>query len=321
MQQVFTNDMVAHVWAQQSQAEGRNAGGSIFFDGKAIYSYGRHFPMGFFLSPDFVALNSDGYSVSTHKHQAAVSYATRHIAKRIRVDTDTLSSLIASNGLSKYNKKEISLKAIEKAKGLIKSAASRRKASLVESDLAAARRALDTASEILGLFGYKAMPSVYKLREEILTNQESLMASFSKQLEAERKATKKRNAERLEEAKRKTIESVEAFRNGYKFYANHYLREVPVMLRLSANGEEIETSQGASFPREHGEKAWALISRLKATGQTFKRNGQEIRLGHFQIDTVDAEGNIKAGCHFVHYAEVARMAEALGLAPALALVS
>jgi hypothetical protein len=36
---------VAHVWAQQRQASGRNPMGNIYFDGHTIYSYGSHFPI------------------------------------------------------------------------------------------------------------------------------------------------------------------------------------------------------------------------------------------------------------------------------------
>ena len=43
MKTVFDNSTVAHVWANQSQNEGRNANGSFYFSGNKIFSYGSHF--------------------------------------------------------------------------------------------------------------------------------------------------------------------------------------------------------------------------------------------------------------------------------------
>jgi hypothetical protein len=40
MKKVFPNDMVAHVWAQQKQDEGRSGNGNFSFSGPTIYSYG-----------------------------------------------------------------------------------------------------------------------------------------------------------------------------------------------------------------------------------------------------------------------------------------
>ena len=50
MQTVFNNSMVAHVWAQQTQAHGRNAGNTFYFEGPTIYSYGEHFPIATFVT-------------------------------------------------------------------------------------------------------------------------------------------------------------------------------------------------------------------------------------------------------------------------------
>ena len=38
MANVFSNSMVAHVWAQQTQSEGRSNNGNLYFEGPCIYS-------------------------------------------------------------------------------------------------------------------------------------------------------------------------------------------------------------------------------------------------------------------------------------------
>lgn len=77
MKRVFRNhDEVCHVWAQQTQSQGR--AGNIFFEGKSIYSYGRHFEMARFVDDETVFITTRGYSVSTARHLSLVRRAVRH---------------------------------------------------------------------------------------------------------------------------------------------------------------------------------------------------------------------------------------------------
>lgn len=69
---VYDSRQVAHVWAQQTQSEGRNHNGQFYFEGRTIYSYGRHYPAGYIVNDSTVLLNADKRSVTTSKH---VSYA------------------------------------------------------------------------------------------------------------------------------------------------------------------------------------------------------------------------------------------------------
>ena len=80
-QTVFSNSMVAHVWAQQRQQNGRSNNGNFYFEGRVLYSYGTHFPVGIFADDRTVFLNADSYSVSTSGHQADARSAVRHISR------------------------------------------------------------------------------------------------------------------------------------------------------------------------------------------------------------------------------------------------
>lgn len=87
MAQVFTNDMVAHVWAQQTQESGRSNNGQFFFTGRALWSYGTHFCVGFIIPADASAgrpgpvalLESGSYSITTSRHQSRAASAVRHM--------------------------------------------------------------------------------------------------------------------------------------------------------------------------------------------------------------------------------------------------
>lgn len=70
------NDEVAHVWAQQTQYQG--SASNMFFDGKSIYSYGRHFEIARFITDDIVFFTTKNYSNSTAKHKSKVWRAISH---------------------------------------------------------------------------------------------------------------------------------------------------------------------------------------------------------------------------------------------------
>lgn len=78
MKTVFSNSELVHVGASQSQQEGRNSNGSLFFEGATIYSYGRHFSIARFVAPGVVLFNGSSYSNTTAKHQSDVRRAVRH---------------------------------------------------------------------------------------------------------------------------------------------------------------------------------------------------------------------------------------------------
>jgi hypothetical protein len=67
----------------------------------------------------------------------------------------------------------------------------------------------------------------------------------------------------------------------------------------------------AEFPVEHAIKAWPLVKRICEEGREFESNGHKIRLGHFQIDKIDSDGVIYAGCHKVRFAEVQRFMQSI----------
>ena len=87
--------------------------------------------------------------------------------------------------------------------------------------------------------------------------------------------------------------------------------DLPIRLRIKGN--ELETSRGAVVPLAHAVKAFRIIKRLHDKGQSYERNGHSIRIGHFALDSVDAQGNVRAGCHNVEWPEIERIATIVGV--------
>ena len=108
-------------------------------------------------------------------------------------------------------------------------------------------------------------------------------------------------------------ERIAAWRAGSSLPLPHM--ESGALLRLSSDGERIETSQGADVPVSVAPLVWRAANACREAGKShnFREAGGDIpRLGHFTLDQVTENGDIHAGCHFIAYAELQRIAVALG---------
>ncbi|MDZ7883029.1 MAG: hypothetical protein U5N53_08990 [Mycobacterium sp.] len=74
-----------------------------------------------------------------------------------------------------------------------------------------------------------------------------------------------------------------------------FYQESPTLVRRV--GDELETSRGASCPFKHAVMAFLKSQECRATGTSWHKNGQQIRVGVFSVDSIDEQGNMRAGCH------------------------
>lgn len=77
-------------------------------------------------------------------------------------------------------------------------------------------------------------------------------------------------------------------------------------------GGLLETSHGADVPLIHAVKAFRFVKLVRQRGETWRKNGRTIRVGHYQIDAIDS-GGFTAGCHRINWAEIERLARELGV--------
>lgn len=78
-------------------------------------------------------------------------------------------------------------------------------------------------------------------------------------------------------------------------------------------GGTLRTSWAATVPLAHALRAFQFLKLCRAKGTAWAANGRTIRVGHFRIDSIDAKGNLVAGCHRINWQEVARLAALLGV--------
>jgi hypothetical protein len=82
---------------------------------------------------------------------------------------------------------------------------------------------------------------------------------------------------------------------------------------LRIMGDTLETSHGASVPLAHAIKVFQFVKLVRDKGESWRRNGKTIRVGHFQVDRIDPTGDFVAGCHSINWPEIERLAKSAGL--------
>jgi len=282
---VHPADMVAHLWAHKSQDHAKAPGGNFYFHGDTIYSYGSHFPIARHVTrkgKSAVLLTTRTYSHTTSGHTWMVEGACRHLTV---FHVDNVESREPRRQFEEYRArfKELARKYVK----------SRQNKPYVFSQL---KGLVEEAN---------AFSAFFALRVRLTLPAEGEMAAECKAIEK-----KEREAKRRAEAnrQREETERVQKWLDGQSDYCPY-----GQAVRLRIKGDELQTSHGARVPLAHAIKAFRTIKRLRDKGQTYERNGHTIHLGHFALDAVDAQGNVRAGCHNVAWEEIARVATIAGV--------
>jgi hypothetical protein len=82
---------------------------------------------------------------------------------------------------------------------------------------------------------------------------------------------------------------------------------------LRIKGDMLQTSHGAEVPLEHAIRAFRFIKLCREAGRDWQANGQQIRVGHFRVDSITAAGDMVAGCHSFTWPEIERAAILAGV--------
>lgn len=339
MKTVFTNDMVCHVWAQQTQDNGRNSNRSIFFDGGTIYSYGKHFPMASFVFNDkgesCILINSKSYSVTTSQHQNSVIHSIDMVAQPVFYVPGT-SNTIFGDMLKDHDCNIADFQS--RITGTIKRALKARATNSQYSGYNSAyhnmmvafkdiKRIIRGATEYCRFFGLefsydfaqhkadlcKAIKHKKKLAIKAIKDAPKKEVNRLKRIESRRRAYIKGMRDKIKEwMKAKPSEYNYNYRL-MQFNGDSVYQHLPCLLRYNKNKSRIETSQGAECDIKFVKLAWKKIQECKQNKTTWETNGHSIPLGHFKLDRVNPDGSIKAGCHTIKYGPIKFIARQLGL--------
>lgn len=338
---------LAHAFAHQTSTYGRRADGRMYFEAEpkrisakvqrvsTIYSYGPHFPIAsLYDTPQgrICLFTSRGYSSSTSQHKSYVSYAVSH-----------LSPLYVVNPRQPEDTKAKAKAAIAAALTALKDPKERK----LSTHLGAIWHVVNDANALAAALGFK-----WRLKPPALCSNFALLARATAQDEKAQAAAAKREERRqwrydhrAEWQRERDLNALKRWRKDPDASLPHNARamsewtqadndliEARVGLRIAAwrasghngwalpggtylriDGQNIVTSKGANFPLAHGVRAWPFILKVRAGGQPWHTNGHKVPLGHYQIDRIDADGTVVAGCHVVPFAEIERIAKELHL--------
>lgn len=283
----MNNREIAHLWAHQARDSAR--GSHFYFEGDTIYSYGSHFPIARHYK-GVVLFTAHDYSVTTAKHKSFVRYACNH-----------LRTFVVDRVLDNPSEKDVRDYAAQ-IKDRMESVSRARDPQV---KLARLKALVEEANDFCERFGFSTRFS--------MPDDETLQALERKsKLAAAKKAeaTKKRNA-RIEQENAQAIQEwIAGVRNSLPWNIQSvHLRQVAAKDdALSSGGSLVmETSKGVTVPIDEAQRAFRFCMIARAKG--WRRNGDQFKVGDYQLDAVNDFGVI-AGCHRIAWPEIERFAKA-----------
>lgn len=281
MKKVFSSHAtLSHAWANELQSEGRTS--NMFFKDNIIYSYGHHYEIARLIdSPTgqkVCFINSNGYSNSTAKHTNHVSRAIpQNIVKfylpfvisygygqrEQSINIDKLPTIIANMSLSCKNL------CFDQLKARTNTGYFRQAASLYSNIL-----------EICILFNLDAptMPDNYIDAEN----------KYNFLINTQTQRDNIKAAKQLEKSKELLTKWINHEFNGQ-------LYNIPVHLRVSKDGKNIETTKGASVEYTRGVELFnKLVNKENVNGH--KINGFTLLENNSEAVTI--------GCHVINWSVI-----------------
>jgi hypothetical protein len=265
MKKVFSNADLVHTYAQQTQNEGRNPNGSLYFYGRTLYSYGSHFAICNFVtneqSETKLLFTLRTYSNTTAKQIGLTRNATNQYQKiYCHYPTGTHSE----NFNALLREAEQTAQKLQKAK----------KPEIYLNELG---RVANLATQYAHFFGIEIPETLQKV-VSIKDKAENIAYLADK------------NALLLIEKKREAKEAKIKFKENFKKWLSF---ETPYLYGrlnfdfLRLNSERIDTTQGVQIPTELGKR---LYEKIKTDNL---KVGDKVL--NFEVNEVGEK--IKIGCH------------------------
>lgn len=332
-QTVFDNAMVAHVWAQRDQSEGRSHNGNFSFRGDTLFSY--RTPIGRFVNIDgdrsryVVLVTSKSYSITTSgKHMPALNRALYDGGYRGAFTVPELGSYYAEGPTKAEHEANLAYLVTEYQDRAAKVQRMRDYYGDVSTLRADLLKLADAA--LLYAETFKLEPPtfdhcgdarrVFEARAARDTKRNTPAAIAKREADRERREAAKARAAELERAE--SAERIDAWRNGDPVTLRHGEgRDEAGGALLRVKGATLETSLGVKVPLAEAVRVFRFVKLCRRGDElpadepniVWKRNGANVPVGHFQVDWISATGTFRAGCHMIHWPEIERAARAAGV--------
>lgn len=309
---VVNNSQVPHLWANQSQDHAKG-GGSISFSGRSIYSYeaeiGRLVD-----APDgsrVALLISRRWSVTTSSHQSRAASAVHHLVHFTVPRLDVSAHAHAENMaylVKEYSDRIASLKRSRNAPDDYQYTYSSDAANSAFSYALAFGLVAPTISVVAD---HEAVAFVHNTPDKVAKREARAV-----QLAAQNATRVARLRVARAEAIAANIVAIEDWRAGARSdlpYDASTDAEGGALVRINRAGDTLQTSQGAEVPLVDAIKVFRRVAACRAAGVEWHRNGDQIRVGSFQVDAITSDGSFRAGCHSFNWTEIESLAKKIGL--------
>lgn len=304
MKTVFKNSELAHVWAAQTQNEGR--AGSFYFNGKTIYSYGSHFPIAT-MDGNNVLFTKRTYSNPTAKHIGLTRRAISHKTLIYCYDVPTnlkSASLEHESNLLKW-KRAIKNVFDELGNKKIRNTADRINSInyLIEE--------LNTYCQYFNLtVKDKELKSLLTLAKQ---------PDFLEQARAAKDKATAANEKKMKQA----VKAYEVYLQLWRAYNDEGLQDMPAKqkelcnfyannaasltrLRFNTAENRVETSKGVQIPAEIAKRAYIQLNGCMEGAC----KDISVPVLHYTI-TETTKDTIKAGCHTIPKTDIKYIASLL----------
>jgi hypothetical protein len=266
MRKVLPVSELCHKWANQEQESGRNANGSMYFNGSTIYSYGSHFPIAKHI------VNEQGQRAVLFTERTYSNTTAKHISKvYMSCKNDNIIYCSNPNSSHAYNFNDWLNTAVLHGASKLKAA---RKPELYLNYISNIESKAVKYAEFFGIEIPETLKAVFSIKDK------------SQYLDYQHKANELAKIEeqkRLKEQKKQFKEQIQKWLNleTSRLYTNYKYD----FLRINDN--RIETTQAVQIPLAIGKKLYQLIKDNK------------LSIGDKVLNyTVNEIGNeIKIGCH------------------------
>ena len=289
MKTVFSKDMVAHVWAQQNQQEGRTATGNFYFTDKTLYSYGNHFIVGKFeqfKGNRCILMSTRTYSVTTSSQQAIARQAIRNTPLPV-----FYVPCPEEFGVANKTMWDREIKAL-----LEKAATARTKRDSIMREVA------DLATMANSYAAFFELPwtvEVPALSEEFCAN----IRKGNKE-RALQERIRKETKERAEAHIKATC--VSEWLLGVSDSIPYRYRPQDALLRV--RGDEVQTSHGATVSISEALGVLPLIRHCRQMETGVVATGRTHHIGQFPVKEIMSNGDMVVGCHSIKWGEIEKIA-------------
>ena len=282
------NREVYHYWANQTQSRGEC--GNTSFEGPRAYSYARNIAMiheNSGASSKLVLFGTRGRSsVTTSAHISYARQAASHMRQISVPDCHPTTRTDHTHNLQDL------LEQISKV--------------TATANRARVHKAWHMQHAEQLILDYNDYAEFFGLDERY---DPDAMFRLQAKLEAERKKLEREVKEAEERRRVEMLEAVDKWRAGESV---SLWGHPDTMIRLAKDGKHVETSHGATITVRTAKRLWPMIKQAHDT-KTAVTSAAPFDVDGYPFRSIDANGNLQVGCHFIKYAELERMAHILKL--------